>query len=99
MEITCLIKGIVIGFSIAAPVGPIGVLTIKRTLNHGPGAGLATDLGAASADACYGCVAGFGLTFISGLLLEAQTWLLMAGGLFLCGLGLFGLWSLARLIP
>lgn len=88
MEITYLIKGIVMGFSIAAPVGPIGILTVKRTLDHGPGAGLATGLGAASADACYGCVAGFGLTFISGFLLDYQPWLLLVGGLFLCGLGI-----------
>jgi threonine/homoserine/homoserine lactone efflux protein len=88
MEITYLIKGLVIGFSIAAPVGPIGILTIGRSLHHGPGAGLATGLGAATADAFYGCVAGFGLTFISGLLLDYKTWLLFMGGLFLCGLGI-----------
>ncbi|MCP4718456.1 MAG: LysE family transporter [Desulfobacteraceae bacterium] len=82
------LKGIVIGFSIAAPVGPIGLLTIQRSLSHGPGAGLATGMGAATADAVYGCVAGFGLTLISKLLLDFQTWLLLAGGLFLCGLGL-----------
>jgi len=82
------LKGIVIGFSIAAPVGPIGILTIQRSLSHGPGAGLATGMGAATADAVYGCVAGFGLTLISKLLLDFQTWLLLAGGLFLCGLGL-----------
>ncbi len=81
-------KGLVIGFSIAAPVGPIGLLTIQRSLSHGPKAGLATGMGAATADAVYGCVAGFGLTFISKLLLDFQTWLLLAGGLFLCGLGL-----------
>lgn len=89
--INFFIKGIVIGFSIAAPVGPIGILTIKRSLIHGPGAGLATGLGAATADAVYGCVAGFGLTVISHLLLGFQTWLLLAGGLFLCGLGISAL--------
>ncbi len=85
---TFFLKGIVIGFSIAAPVGPIGILTIKRSLDHGPVAGLATGMGAATADAVYGCVAGFGLTFISNLLLSFQTWLLLAGGIFLCGLGI-----------
>lgn len=77
-----------IGFSIAAPVGPIGILTIKRSLDHGPGAGFITGLGAATADAVYGCVAGFGIVVISNLLLGFQTWLLLAGGLFLCGLGI-----------
>jgi len=86
--INFFIKGIVIGFSIAAPVGPIGILTIRRSLSHGPGAGLATGMGAATADAVYGCVAGFGLTVISNLLFGFQTWLLLAGSLFLCGLGI-----------
>jgi len=86
--INFFIKGIVIGFSIAAPVGPIGILTIKRSLDHGPGAGFVTGLGAATADAVYGCVAGFGIAVISNLLLGFQTWLLLAGGLFLCGLGI-----------
>lgn len=88
MEFEFLIKGIVIGFSIAAPVGPIGILTINRSLTHGPLAGLVTGFGAATADAIYGCVAGFGITAVSTWLLSFQTWLLLAGGLFLCGMGL-----------
>ncbi|MBU0973555.1 MAG: LysE family translocator [Proteobacteria bacterium] len=83
-----LIKGIVIGFSIAAPVGPIGILTIQRSITHGTWAGLATGMGAATADALYGCVAGFGLTLISSWLLEIKTPVLLGGGLFLCHLGL-----------
>ena len=88
MEFEFLIKGIVIGFSIAAPVGPIGILTINRSLTHGPLAGLTTGVGAATADAIYGCVAGFGLTAVSTWLVSFQTMLLLVGGLFLCGLGL-----------
>ncbi|HCY85741.1 MAG TPA: lysine transporter LysE [Desulfobacteraceae bacterium] len=88
MEINYFFKGILIGFSIAAPVGPIGILTIGRSLKHGPLAGLATGLGAAAADAVYGCVAGFGLTFISGFLLAWNTQILWMGSLFLCWLGL-----------
>ena len=88
MEISYFIKGILIGFSIAAPVGPIGVLTVDRSLRHGPFAGLATGLGAAAADAVYGCVAGFGLTFVSGFLLAWNTPILWTGSLFLCGLGI-----------
>lgn len=83
-----LIKGMLIGFSIAAPVGPIGLLCIRRSLNDGLRSGLLTGLGAATADACYGCVAGFGLTFISSLLINQKVWLQLVGGLFLCGLGL-----------
>ncbi|WP_022666766.1 LysE family translocator [Desulfospira joergensenii] len=87
MEIKYLIKGIVIGFSIAAPIGPIGLLCIKRSLARGPAAGLVTGLGAATADAFYGFVAGFGLTFITGFLLNMKTELHTIGGLFLCFLG------------
>lgn len=83
-----LAKGAVIGFAIAAPVGPIGVLCIRRTFAEGRDAGLATGLGAATADAFYGAVAGFGLTAVSGLLLGFQTELRLFGGLFLCALGL-----------
>jgi len=88
MEITYLLKGLLIGFSIAAPVGPIGILCIKRTLSSGRLMGLVSGLGAASADALYGCVAAFGLTFIANFLINQQLWLRLVGGLFLCYLGI-----------
>ena len=88
MDYSFLFRGLVIGFSIAAPVGPIGVLCIRRTLTDGRASGLATGLGAATADGMYGCVAGFGLTFISGILIDQQNWLRLFGGLFLCYLGI-----------
>lgn len=87
MDLTFLFRGILIGFSIAAPVGPIGVLCIRRTLTEGRAAGLVSGLGAATADALYGCVAGFGLTLISNFLVRQQWWLGLIGGLFLCYLG------------
>lgn len=82
-----LLKGILIGFSIAAPVGPIGLLCIRRSLADGRGAGLATGLGAATADAAYGCIAGFGLTAVSDFLISQKVWLGFVGGLVLCYLG------------
>jgi threonine/homoserine/homoserine lactone efflux protein len=82
-----ILKGLIIGFSIAAPVGPIGVLCIRRTLADGRAAGLVSGLGAATADAIYGCIAGFGLTFISSVLISQQPWLRLIGGAFLCYLG------------
>jgi len=88
MDISFLLRGLVIGFSIAAPVGPIGVLCIRRTLAAGRASGLVSGLGAATADAIYGCVAGFGLTFISSVLIRQQGWLRLIGGGFLCYLGL-----------
>jgi len=88
MDITFLLRGLAIGFSIAAPVGPIGVLCIRRTLAEGRASGLVSGLGAATADAIYGCIAGFGLTFISTFLVSQQAWLRLIGGVFLCYLGL-----------
>ncbi len=87
MEWSLLFKGIVLGLSIAAPVGPIGVLCIRRTLAEGRAIGFASGLGAATADALYGCVAAFGLTAISGALLGGRVWLGVLGGLFLLYLG------------
>ncbi len=80
-------KGLVLGFSIAAPVGPIGLMCIRRSLSNGRLAGLATGMGAATADACYGAVAGFGLTRVTSFMIGERTWLTLVGGLFLCWLG------------
>ena len=82
-----LFKGLILGFSIAAPVGPIGLLCIQRTLHHGRLHGFVSGLGAASADALYGLVAALGLTAISTFLLGLQFWLQLGGGLFLLWLG------------
>lgn len=76
-------KGILIGLAIAAPVGPIGLLCIQRTLARGRWAGVLSGLGAASADAVYGGVAGFGLASAANLLLAWQVPLQRLGGLFL----------------
>jgi len=87
MEIGFLAKGLVIGFCIAAPVGPIGVLCIRRTLAEGRAVGLISGLGAATADATYAAIAGFGLTSVSTLLVGQQLWLRLVGGAFLLYLG------------
>jgi len=81
-------KGLLIGVSIAAPVGPIGILCIRRTLANGRASGFFSGLGAATADACYASVAAFGLTFISDLLIRQQFWFGLVGGIFLCYLGI-----------
>lgn len=80
-------QGIFVGFSVAAPLGPVGILCIQRTLTKGRVNGLFSGFGAATADTVYGMIAGFGLTFISDMLIAAQFWLRLAGGLFLCYLG------------
>jgi threonine/homoserine/homoserine lactone efflux protein len=83
IDVTFLLRGMLTGFSIAAPVGPIGVLCIRRTLAEGRAYSLVSGLGAATADATYGLVAGFGLTFVSTFLVDQGTWLRLLGGLFL----------------
>jgi threonine/homoserine/homoserine lactone efflux protein len=87
MDAIFVLRGLLLGLSIAAPVGPIGVLCIRRTLSAGRGMGLASGLGAATADATYGAVAAFGLTVVSSFLLSQQMWLRLLGGAFLCYLG------------
>ncbi|KAA3664199.1 MAG: LysE family translocator [Chloroflexi bacterium] len=82
------LRGILIGFAIAAPVGPIGLLCIQRTLAKGWRVGFLSGLGAASADAVYGMIAGLGLTAVSSFLVNQQSWLGLIGGLFLCYLGI-----------
>lgn len=87
-EIHVLAKGVVIGFVIAAPVGPIGVLCARRTLMHGRRAGFFSGMGAATADIFYGFIAAFGLTFISNFLVHQQFWFRLVGGILLCMIGL-----------
>ena len=87
METSVFLRGLAIGFGIAVPVGPIGILCIRRTLADGRAVGFAAGLGAATADALYGAVAAFGLTLVSSALVGHRAWLQAVGGLFLCYLG------------
>lgn len=87
MELSWLGRGLLLGFSIAAPVGPIGVLVIRHSITAGPAAGLMTGLGAASADALYGLAGGMGLGALAALIDQAG-WLRLGGGGFLLWLGI-----------
>jgi threonine/homoserine/homoserine lactone efflux protein len=87
MDVSFFARGFVIGLAIAAPVGPIGVLCIRRTLVEGRKMGLVTGLGAASADAIYGAAAAFGLTAVSSALVGQQDLIRLFGGAFLLYLG------------
>lgn len=82
------LKGLLLGFAIAAPVGPIGILCIHRSLHHGFKSGFLTGIGAALADGTYGLMAGFGLTVITKVLLQYEHLIRVAGGLFLIYLGI-----------
>ena len=83
MSAGLFVQSLWIGLSIAAPVGPIGLLVIQRTLRHGGAVGLATGLGAAAADAAYGAVGAFGVSALIGLLQGVRVPLALGGGGFL----------------
>jgi threonine/homoserine/homoserine lactone efflux protein len=88
MYLPLFFKGLALGFAIAAPVGPIGVLCIRKTVHFGRLSGFCSGLGAAAADAIYAIIAAFGLTFISDFLIQSHFWLRLFGGAFLIYLGL-----------
>ena len=88
-------RGFLLGFTIAAAVGPISLLVIRRTLTEGRLVGLVSGLGVATADATYGAIAAFGLGAISDVLLGARQVLGLVGGVFLLWLA----WTTARAIP
>lgn len=89
-------KGVLLGISIAAPVGPIGLLTIRRTINDGFRMGVATGLGAATADTVYGVIAAFGLTAVMSALTGHADIIRVIGGLALLVIGIRGVVAMRR---
>jgi threonine/homoserine/homoserine lactone efflux protein len=89
------LRGFILGFTIAAAVGPISLLVIRRTLSEGRVVGLASGFGVATADATYGAIAAFGLGAVSQALVDARHLLGLVGGLFLLWLA----WKTARAEP
>lgn len=87
MDLTLFFKGMALGFSIAAPVGPINLLCIRRTICEGRLSGIVTGLGAATADAIYGFIAAFGVSLLWDLLIGNVGTLRFIGGVFLCFMG------------
>src|SRR5262245_38954545 len=87
MRIFLIIQGVLIGFVVAVPVGPLGLLCINRALGRGPLCGLFSGLGVATADALAASLAARGISLLSGFLIEQQVPLRLAGGMFLCYLG------------
>jgi threonine/homoserine/homoserine lactone efflux protein len=95
MDVSLLPRGLLIGLSVAAPVGPMALLCLRRTLSGGQSLGLVSGIGIASADALYGAVAAFGLTAVSDTLIDHQGGVRLIGGLYLFFLGV----STARSSP
>ena len=89
------LRGLVLGFTIAAAVGPISLLVMRRTLAEGRTIGLASGLGVATADGIYGAIAAFGLTALTDVLVDQRRLLGLAGGLFLLWLA----WRTVRSVP
>lgn len=87
MLLITLVKGIAVGIVIALPVGPVGVLCVRRSLFEGAAYGLVSGFGAAVADAIFGAIAALGLTFVRDWLLSYQDWFGLAGGIFLFAFG------------
>lgn len=87
MNLALFLRGLILGFSVAAPIGPISMLCIQRTLTSGRAVGFVSGLGAATADAIYGSMAAFGIVSVSGFLSRHGTALRILGGAVLCFLG------------
>lgn len=87
-DLMLFFKGIAIGVAVAAPVGPVAVLCIRRTLQHGRAAGFASGIGAVVADLIFGTIACLGVVAISDLLLTWEAWLRGFGGVVMIALGI-----------
>lgn len=89
MHFSLYLKGILIGLAAAAPIGPINIIVVQRTLTKGRKIGWVSGVGAAAADAIYGAIPAFGLTLLSGFLINNVRWFELAGGIVLMLFGLF----------
>src|ERR1700675_5031400 len=87
MDLSLAARGFLLGLSIAAVLGPIGLLCVRRTLASGFAVGFASGLGAATADASYAAIAGFGVSAVAAVLVDQHVWLRGVGGTFLVYLG------------
>ena len=95
MDPALALRGFILGFTIAAAVGPISLLVIRRTVAEGRLYGLVSGMGVATADATYGAIAAFGLAAITDVLVNARTVLGLVGGVFLLWLA----WQTVRSTP
>ena len=82
------VRGCVVGFALAAPIGPVAVLCIRRALARGFAQSFIAGLGAAFADMVFGAVAGLGITFVSAFVLDYQVVIGLLGGILVLGLGI-----------
>jgi len=86
-QLDLLLRGAAAGLAISAPVGPVNVLCISRTLTKGRLAGVIAGLGAATADTFYGAIAGFSISVVIAMLIRNEFWIRLVGGILLIGIG------------
>ena len=89
------LEGAAIGFLIALPIGPAGILCVQRAISHGAIAGYVSGVGAAIGDAIFGGVAAFGLTYVAEFITRNEIWIRAIGGVLLVWMG----WSYYRQRP
>ena len=99
VDLPLFFKGLIVGFGIAVPVGPIALLCIQRSINNGWLAGLASGLGAALADSYYGAIAALGVSLVQDFLFAHRRTVGLLGGALLCLIGVRILLSRRRLEP
>ena len=87
MNLVYFLQGAAIGFSLAAPIGPVGILCVRRTLEHGARYGLVIGVSAACCDVVYSIVAAFGITLVSDFITLEQHWIRLVGGIILLAIG------------
>jgi threonine/homoserine/homoserine lactone efflux protein len=87
MDLGLPIRGLAVGLIIAAPVGPVNVLCIQRTLEKGWKSGVLSGFGAALADTLYGAIAGFSISLVIQFLIREEVWIRLIGGILLTGIG------------
>jgi threonine/homoserine/homoserine lactone efflux protein len=87
MEWSVFGKGLLIGMVMCAPLGPIGLLCLRRSVVYSRTAGFASILGASTGDGLYCAIAGLGMSFIRNLLETGHIWIQMTGAIVLVGLG------------
>jgi threonine/homoserine/homoserine lactone efflux protein len=87
MDFTCFLKGLIIGFVLPIPIGPVGILCIRRTLAYGKYYGFLTGLSAAISDMMLSIVAAFGITLVSNYISGYQQEIRLFGGVVLLAIG------------
>lgn len=88
LTLQILIRGLIAGLAISAPVGPVNVLCISRAVSKGWRAGLISGLGAAAADTVYGSIAAFSISYVIHFLIREEFWIRLIGGCLLIAIGI-----------